>query len=127
LRVALKANDLRTFTTPTKPLLFCGGSSDPTVYYVNTQLMAAAITTPVKTVFDVDASSANSNAGFEQLRQAFKSALAKVQSDASTAALAAGGSASDAQTAAGKATLAYYHGGVAPYCTAAARGFFANF
>lgn len=127
LRIALKANDLRAFTAPMKPLLLCGGNSDPTVYFVNTQLMSASITTPVTTVFDVDAPSANPNPGFEQLRQLFKSALAKVQSDAASAAVASGGNSTDAQTAAGKATLAYYHGGVAPYCTAAARGFFANF
>ncbi|MEP6965856.1 MAG: prolyl oligopeptidase family serine peptidase, partial [Polaromonas sp.] len=39
LRIAAKKNDLRNWT-PKSPVLLCGGSSDPTIFYnVNTQLM----------------------------------------------------------------------------------------
>jgi hypothetical protein len=127
LRIALKANDLRSWTTPARPMLLCGGSSDPTVYFAaNTTAWAAGVTTGVATVLDVDSSTARTD-GFESARLGFRTALAKVQTDAATAAATAGGDATAQATAAGKATLAYYHSGVAPYCTAAARGFFLNF
>jgi len=128
LRAALKANDLRSWTTPTSPMLLCGGGSDPTVYFTpNTTAWAAGVTTGAATVLDVDASSVNPSQGFEQLRLGFKAALLDVQTKAAAAALAAGGDATAQAKAAGKATLAYYHSGVAPFCTAAARGFFKNF
>jgi hypothetical protein len=38
LRQALKQNDLRNWT-PTAPTLLCGGNADPTVFWLNTQLM----------------------------------------------------------------------------------------
>ena len=129
LRVALKANDFRSWTGPTTaPMLLCGGSSDPTVYYsANTSTMialwAAKVSAHLVTELDVDSSVARSDA-FESARLGFRAALAKVQSDAAAAAVAAG---ADPTAAAGKATLAYYHSGVAPYCTAAARGFFSAF
>jgi hypothetical protein len=132
LRTALKTNDLRSWTTgPARPMLLCGGSSDPTVYYAaNTSIMAgiwsAQVTGGLVTVLDVDSSTARTDA-FESARLAFRSSLATVQTDAATAAAQAGGDATAQATAAGKATLAYYHSGVAPYCTAAARGFFSLF
>lgn len=61
LRVALKANDLRTNWAPTSPMLMCGGHGDPDVFYsVNTQTMqgywaANAPTAPVAAI-DVDPS-----------------------------------------------------------------------
>ena len=131
LRVAAKTNDFRSWTGPTRPMLLCGGSSDPTVYYsANTSIMAAIwaaqVTARVVTELDVDSATARTD-GFEGARQGFRAALAKVQTDAATAAATAGGDATAQATAAGQATLAYYHSGVAPYCTAAARGFFSNF
>jgi hypothetical protein len=112
-------------------MLLCGGSSDPTVYYqANTSIMAgiwsAQVAGGLVTVLDVDSSTARTDA-FESARLAFRTALAKVQTDAATAAAAAGGDATAQATAAGKATLVFYHSGVAPYCAAAASGFFANF
>ena len=38
LRQDLKTNDLRNWT-PTAPVLLCGGSEDPDVFFFNTQLM----------------------------------------------------------------------------------------
>ncbi|WP_129775797.1 alpha/beta hydrolase family protein [Peristeroidobacter soli] len=57
LRIAFKANDLRNWS-PTSPVLLCGGHDDPTVLYMNTDLMrrywtAAGVTTPIQ-VLDVD-------------------------------------------------------------------------
>ena len=40
LRQAAKLNDLRNWT-PTAPTLLCGGDADPTVFWLNTQLMQA--------------------------------------------------------------------------------------
>lgn len=130
LRVALKTNDLRSWTTgPARPMLLCGGSGDPTVYYAaNTSIMAgiwsAQVTGGLVKVLDVN-SAPTAGDGFDTARGGFQQALTKVQTDAATAAATAGGDATAQATAAGKATLAFYHGGVAPYCTAAARGFFA--
>jgi hypothetical protein len=131
LRIAEKTNDFRSWTGPTRPMLLCGGSSDPTVYYsANTTTMtlvwAAQVAAHVVTELDVDSATARTD-GFEGARLGFRAALAKVQTDAATAAATAGGDATAQAKAAGQATLAYYHGGVAPYCTAAARGFFSNF
>jgi dienelactone hydrolase len=132
LRIAAKANDFRSWTGPTTaPMLLCGGSSDPTVYYsANTSIMMAlwAAKVPLGLVreLDVGSSTARTDA-FEGARLGFTTALKKVQTDAATAAATAGGDATAQATAAGQATLAYYHSGVAPYCTAAARGFFSNF
>jgi hypothetical protein len=57
LRQALKLNDLRTWG-PTSPVLLCGGNSDPTVFFFDTQLMqdywTANSPTSVFTVLDVD-------------------------------------------------------------------------
>ena len=57
LRQDLKTNDLRTWV-PAAPVLLCGGSADPSVFYLNTRLMqhywvASAANAPV-TVLDVD-------------------------------------------------------------------------
>ena len=131
LRIAAKTNDFRSWTGPTRPMLLCGGSSDPTVYYsANTTTMTtiwnAQVTAHVVTELDVDSATPRTD-GFEGARLGFRAALTKVQTDAAAAAATAGGDTAAQATAAGQATLAYYHGGVAPYCTAAARGFFSNF
>lgn len=130
LRAKLIANDLRSWAGPTRPMLLCGGSSDPTVYYpANTSIMegkwSAQVTAGLVTVLDVGSATARTD-GFESARLGFTTALAKVQADAAAAVAAAGGDATAQAIAAGKANLAYYHSGVAPYCTAAARGFFGN-
>ena len=57
LRRAFKRNDLRTWV-PTAPVFLCGGNEDPTVLFMNTQLIQAywsanGVTAPV-TVLDLD-------------------------------------------------------------------------
>ena len=61
LRQDLKTNDLRNWT-PSAPVLLCGGDSDPTVFYFNTQLMQAfwaPISAVSLTVLDVDSTSSS--------------------------------------------------------------------
>jgi len=57
LRIGLKANDLRNWL-PTAPVLLCAGNEDPSVLYMNTDLMqrywsASGVTAPLR-VLDVD-------------------------------------------------------------------------
>ena len=118
LRQALKLNDLRTWT-PTAPVLLCAGTSDPTVFYLNTQLMqdywtAVAPTAPV-TVLDVDADIASDDP-FEALKIQFGIAKDVVRADAILGGATDGGD---------RAVLDAYHSGlVPPFCLSAARAFF---
>jgi hypothetical protein len=59
LRIALKKNDLRSWTNPAAPMLLCGGHDDPTVFYsINTQTMASfwpgQVSGGLVSVLDVD-------------------------------------------------------------------------
>ena len=117
-RVDLKTNDLRNWS-PTAPLLMCGGSSDPTVLFLDTQLMQSYWTTNVPagsvTVLDVD-SAIGSNDPYATIKIAFTAAKAGV------AASAVAGGATDGGTL---AVLQAYHAGlVPPFCLAAVKSFF---
>jgi hypothetical protein len=118
LRQAFKANDLRTWA-PTAPVLLCGGDSDPTVFYLNTQLMATywaatAPTAPV-TVLDID-----STPGVNDPYQALKAEFAVAKAGIIISAIAGG--ATDGGLS---ALLNVYHAGlVSPFCLSAAKGFF---
>ncbi len=70
LRQALKTNDQRNWT-PAAPMLLCAGSSDPTVLYLNTQLMQNywSSTTTV-TVLDIDSAIASGDP-YEAQKRAF--------------------------------------------------------
>jgi hypothetical protein len=118
LRVDLKTNDLRNWS-PTAPLLMCGGSSDPTVLFLDTQLMQSYWTTNVPagsvTVLDVD-SAISSKDPYATIKTAFTAAKAGV------AASAVAGGATDGGTL---AVLQAYHAGlVPPFCLAAVKSFF---
>jgi len=118
LRQAFKTNDLRTWA-PTASLLLCGGDADPTVFYLNTQLMGSywastAPTAPV-TVLDVD-STPVANDPYQTLKTEF--AVAKT----AIAVSAIAGGATDGGLS---AVLNVYHGGlVSPFCLSAAKSFF---
>jgi hypothetical protein len=101
LRKGLYLNDMRSGPWgPMEPTLLCGGNQDPTVFFsVNTGTMAAFW----------------SPEGFQQSQQQL---LAFYQS-------AAGGGLS--LTAATQQLVQGYHTNVAPFCTLAARSFFAQF
>lgn len=115
LRVALKTNDLRTWT-PNTPTLLCGGAHDPTTFYLNTQLMQSYWTSHppagAVTVVDID----SSGDPFSNLRTGFQAAKDAVR------IAAVGGGATDGGDA---AVLEVYHAGlVAPFCLAAAKEYF---
>src|SRR6185437_12846304 len=121
LRQDLAKNDLRDFN-PTAPILLCGGDDDPTVFYLNTQLMqgywAAHAPGAKVTVLDVD-SAVGSNDPYGTLKDAFHAAKAAV-----AAAAVAGGATDGGQSA----VLADYHAGlVPPFCLYAVEQFFGGF
>jgi alpha/beta superfamily hydrolase len=106
-RLDLKTNDLRTWV-PGSPVLLCGGSSDPTVFFFNTQLMqsywAAAAPGAPFTVLDVESETA------------FAAAVALVRANA-----IAGGATDNGDSA---VSDAYHAGLVPPFCLSAAKAFF---
>ncbi len=114
LRQDLKINDQRNWT-PTVPMLLCGGSSDPEVLFLNTQLMqkywmGVAPSAPV-TVLDIDSSSGGPDA---DLQTAFAAAKAAVIASA----VAQGQSGT-------QALFDNYHAGlVPPFCLSAVKRFF---
>jgi hypothetical protein len=118
LRQALKTNDLRNWT-PTAPVLLCAGNSDPTVFYLNTQLMqdyweAVAPSAPV-VVLDVD-SAAGTGDPFATLKTQFNIAKDLIRIDAVLGGATDGGD---------RAVLDAYHSSlVPPFCLSAARSFF---
>jgi alpha/beta superfamily hydrolase len=121
LRQALKTNDLRNWI-PTAPVLLCAGDQDPTVFYLNTQLMQGYWTANVPrtsvTLLDVD-SAATSGDPYADLKKGFAAAKALV------AANAVAGGASDGGTL---AVLQAYHAGlVPPVCLSAVKSFFDGF
>lgn len=115
LRQNVIKNDLRGWN-PARPVLLCGGSGDPTVFYsANTQVMQGIwAANPYVSVLNVDVETpsgtfASAQAGFN---------LAKTQT--ATAAVTAG-----ATDGGASAVVQAYHGSlVPPFCNAAARGFF---
>jgi dienelactone hydrolase len=126
MRIAGKKNDLRNWK-PNVPVLLCGGSGDPTVYFsVNTQGMQGLWTTPgspfavpagLLTVVNVDSAPSGAADPFAPAKLGFAQALA--------ATAAAAGPNPAAQAA---AVTSSYHGGlVPPFCNAVARGFFSQF
>lgn len=120
LRRALAANDLRDWT-PRSPTLLCGGRDDPTVFWMNTQAMAAywsrnAPDAPYS-VLDVDAAPDGGGDPYADLKQQFAAAKDLV----AVAAVAAG-----ATDGGFEAVLEAYHATlVAPFCLEAAQRFFA--
>lgn len=116
LRQDLKLNDLRNpMWVPGAPTLLCGGINDPTVFFLNAQIMQqfwAPLPLPAGliTVLNVDSAPSGPTDPF---------AAVKVDFTTTYGALV---TAEGAQNA-----ILQYHGTVAPFCTAAARGFFSQF
>jgi hypothetical protein len=121
LRVDLKTNDLRNWT-PTSPVLLCAGSSDPTVFYLNTRLIqgywtASAPSAPV-TVLDID-SPATASDPYAGLKHDFVIAKDLIITEAIAGGATDGGA---------LAVLEHYHAGlVPPFCFSAAKSFFDGF
>jgi hypothetical protein len=121
LRQALKLNDLRNWS-PTAPVLLCAGDQDPTVFYLNTQLMQqywmANAPGAAATILDVD-SAVTAGDPYADLKNGFAAAKALV------AASAVAGGARDGGAA---AVLQAYHAGlVPPVCLSAVKSFFDGF
>jgi hypothetical protein len=128
LRLAFYKNDLRNGVggtgswAPSSPTRLCGGDGDPTVFFLNTQIMetfwAPLVQGGLITVLDVGGTPAGPFAavqvGFQESQAA---ELAFYQS-------AAGGGLSLA--AAAQLIVEGYHTSVAPFCAAAARAFFSE-
>jgi acetyl esterase/lipase len=115
LRIAFKINDMRTWV-PHVPVLLCGGDQDPTVFFaVNTGTMqafwaAAGLPSEALTIVDVNAAPLGPQDPFAAVKLGFQGVEAQIV-------------ASQGQEAA----VESYHVTVAPFCTAAARGFFSHF
>jgi pimeloyl-ACP methyl ester carboxylesterase len=123
LRLAFYKNDLRNGPwSPNSPTLLCGGDEDPTVFFVNTEIMAAfwqpLVQAGLITILDVGGTPGGPFAavqgGFQESQAA---QLAFYLSPA-------GGSLSPA--AAAELIVEGYHTSVAPFCAAAARAFFSE-
>jgi hypothetical protein len=110
LRQDLKTNDLRGWS-PTAPMLLCGGDSDPTVFFFNTQLMqgywAAHPPSASVTVLDIDSAVGPADP-YATLKEAFAAAKAAV--------LLSGGSI--------EVLKAYHATLVPPFCLSAEKSFF---
>jgi len=119
-RQALKLNDLRSWT-PTAPTLMCGGNEDPTVFWLNTQLMqdywaSRAPATAQIGVLDVDSSAASGDP-YADIKTQFAAAKLLVAADAVAHGATDGGAAAVRD--------AYHATLVPPFCLAAVRSFFA--
>lgn len=124
LRNAFWKNDLRNGSwRPSAPVMMCGGGQDPTVYYsVNTGTMQAFwATLPAGLVRTLDVNAAPAGT-FALIQGAFQQSQAQTLAFLQTAA---GGGLSAA--AAQQQLVVGYHSAVAPFCTLAARSFFAAF
>ena len=121
LRSAFYQNDMRTWfgsLLPSAPLLLCGGENDPTVYFFNTETMAAywsALPAGALTVLDVDPASGPSGT-FAALQAEFQGLEMQ-----SIAALEATGLTA---TQAEEELAPDYHTDVEPFCLLGARAFF---
>jgi poly(3-hydroxybutyrate) depolymerase len=116
LRQDLKTNDLRNGGFfPHAPTLLCGGGNDPTVFFVNTQIMRAFwqplnLPAGLVTMVNVDSAPSGPTDPFALVKVGFTTTYAGLVT------------AEGAQKA-----IQQYHGTVAPFCTLAAAGFFKNF
>ena len=120
LRQALTRNDLRNWT-PSAPILLCGGNADPTVFWLNTQLMQGywashASATSLISVLDVD-SNPSGNEPYGNLKSGFSRAKLLLAASAVAQGATDGGASAVAD--------AYHSTLVPPFCLSAVRSFFA--
>lgn len=119
MRQALQRNDLRSWRSgPARPTLLCGANADPTVYFLNTQLMQASwsgLPAGRLTTLDIDSPPAGTTDPYAPAKLGF------AQTKAAIAAAAVAAGATDGGQA---AVMAQYHFIAAPFCLTAARGFF---
>lgn len=121
-RQALQSNDLRNWV-PQAPVLLCGGSIDPVVFWLNTQLMQAywaahAPAAAAVSVLDLE-SAATAGDPYANLKSDFVLARDIVAATAVAQGATDGGALAVA--------AAYHTTLVAPFCFAAAKAFIASF
>lgn len=122
LRRALARNDLRSWV-PTRPVLLCGGHLDPTVFWLNTQLMSGYWGTHVPTIGLVQTLDVDSTAAAGDPYASEKSAFSSAKDAVAIAAILQG-----ATDGGASAVAATYHAGlVAPACLTAVRHYFDSF
>ena len=120
-RLELKRNDLRNWQ-PTVPTLLCGGDADPSVFWLNTELMqqywaAQAVPASLISVLNLEAASPAGDL-YASERTQFAVAKQLVVAEALVHGATDGGQ---------RALIEAYHATlVAPFCLAAVRSFFAN-
>ncbi len=100
-------------------MLLCGGNSDPTVYFVNTQatsgyFLGNGMPAPLLTVVDIDSAPSGAGDPFAAAKVGFGQAKSAVINGAIAAHV-------DPVLA---VTLKYHGELLPPFCEAAARGFF---
>jgi poly(3-hydroxybutyrate) depolymerase len=120
LRMAFTANDLRNWV-PTAPVLLCGGHEDPTVLFMNTDLMRgywAARSSATVRVLDVDGSVSLGDPDTE-----IKAGFAAAKAAVAAAAVANGATDNGAMAVA----EAYHSSLVPPFCLSAVRRYFDGF
>ncbi|MBV9726614.1 MAG: prolyl oligopeptidase family serine peptidase [Gammaproteobacteria bacterium] len=121
LRQDLKTNDLRDWV-PAAPVLLCAGSMDPTVFYLNTQLMQQYWTAhppmAAATVLDIDSAVVASDP-YASLKNGFAAAKAAVAASAVLGGATDGGAVAVLQ--------AYHVDLVPPFCLSAVKSFFDGF
>jgi alpha-beta hydrolase superfamily lysophospholipase len=121
LRIAFKANDLRNWS-PTAPVMLCAGHDDPTVLYMNTELMQrywanAGLTDSIH-VLDVD-----DDPSLDDPDATLKLGFNTAKESVAAAAIAGGASDGGAQAVA----EAYHSTLVPPFCLAAVQSYFDGF
>jgi dienelactone hydrolase len=121
MRQAIALNDLRSWE-PQAPTLLCGGDQDPTVFWLNTQLMQDyltmhAPTSTATTVLDLDSAATGSDP-YASIKSQFEDAKQVV----ATAAVLQGATDAGASAVAD----AYHSTLVPPFCLAAVISFFAG-
>ena len=117
LRKAFKANDLRNWL-PSAPVLLCGGDEDPTVLYMNTQLMQNYW--QANNVASLQVLNLDGDIALDDPDALLKAGFATAKS--AIAASAVAGGATDNGAAA--VFEAYHSTLVPPFCLAAVRSFF---
>ncbi|MBV8271171.1 MAG: alpha/beta hydrolase [Cupriavidus sp.] len=115
LRVDFKLNDLRNWQ-PRAPVLLCGGHDDPTVFFFNATVQQAYwrnanVPAGLTSVLDVDDPHPAPGDPFAAIKNGFLSAKLAVANNGGASAV----------------MEAYHATLVAPFCMAAARGFFGQF
>jgi predicted dienelactone hydrolase len=113
LRIAVKTNDLRNWI-PEAPVLMCGGDQDPTVYFSVDALVMQQYWVDLPpgliTVVDINAPVTSASDPFAAAQIGYQTTIADI-----------------AATQGASAEVAAIHTTEAPFCTAVARGFFAQF